>query len=191
MTTDWFDEVKTELLAQNPFRGSEYFRRFAGGALAREQAWGHVSQWYFLICWFPRMFSGISTRASTSLEVCASSDCAHHLLGPTTRARPVCLRRLRSAEPPISSKAPSPSYRLHLGYPRTPAWSRRPEMKAIARRFPAEPLKRFLWQLPTSCAYHRPGPDRRNEKVSQSDGGWRRSTLGRVAPSDGRQDHYL
>ena len=77
MTTDWFDAVKTELLAQNPFRGSEYFRRFASGALAREQAWGHVSQWYFLICWFPRMFSGIHSRCE-QLEV--RKDCARHLL---------------------------------------------------------------------------------------------------------------
>ena len=77
MTTDSFDAVKTELLAQNPFRGSEYFRRFASGALAREQAWGHVSQWYFLICWFPRMFSGIHSRCE-QLEV--RKDCARHLL---------------------------------------------------------------------------------------------------------------
>ena len=77
MTTDWFDAVKTELLAQNPFRGSEYFRRFSSGALAREQAWGHISQWYFLICWFPRMFSGIHSRCD-QLEV--RKDCARHLL---------------------------------------------------------------------------------------------------------------
>jgi len=77
MTTDWFDAVKTELLAHNPFRESEYFRRFSSGALAREQAWGHISQWYFLICWFPRMFSGIHSRCD-QLEV--RKDCARHLL---------------------------------------------------------------------------------------------------------------
>jgi len=62
MTTEWFETVTAELLAGNPFRESEYFKRFAAGALSREQAWGHVSQWYFLICWFPRMFSGIHAR---------------------------------------------------------------------------------------------------------------------------------
>ena len=77
MTTEWFEAVRTELLAQNPFRGSEYFKRFAAGSLTREQAWGHVSQWYFLICWFPRMFSGIHSRCD-ELEV--RKDCARHLL---------------------------------------------------------------------------------------------------------------
>jgi pyrroloquinoline quinone (PQQ) biosynthesis protein C len=78
MTTDWFDSVKTELLAQNPFRESEYFRRFSSGALAREQAWGHISQWYFLICWFPRMFSGIHSRCD-QLEV--RKDCLSRTSG--------------------------------------------------------------------------------------------------------------
>ena len=77
MTTDWFDAVKAELLAENPFRGSEYFKRFAAGTLTRDQAWGHVSQWYFLIEWFPRMFSGIHSRCD-ELEV--RKDCARHLL---------------------------------------------------------------------------------------------------------------
>jgi pyrroloquinoline-quinone synthase len=77
MTTEWFEAVKTELLSANPFRESEYFKRFAAGALSREQAWGHVSQWYFLICWFPRMFSGIHSRCDV-LEV--RKDCARHLL---------------------------------------------------------------------------------------------------------------
>jgi pyrroloquinoline-quinone synthase len=77
MMTDWFESVKTELLAHNPFRESEYFRRFAEGTLTREQAWGHISQWYFLICWFPRMFSGIHSRCD-ELEV--RKDCARHLL---------------------------------------------------------------------------------------------------------------
>ena len=77
MTTEWFESVKAELLARNPFRESEYFRRFAAGALSREQAWGHVSQWNFLICWFPRIFSGIHSRCD-ELEV--RKDCARHLL---------------------------------------------------------------------------------------------------------------
>ena len=77
MTTEWFETVKAELVARNPFRESEYFRRFAAGALTREQAWGHVSQWYLLICWFPRMFSGIHSRCD---ELDARKDCARHLL---------------------------------------------------------------------------------------------------------------
>ena len=77
MTTEWFEAVKAELLAHNPFRASDYFRRFAAGSLTRDQAWGHVSQWYFLICWFPRMFSGIHSRCE-ELEV--RKDCARHLL---------------------------------------------------------------------------------------------------------------
>ena len=75
--TEWFEAVKGELLARNPFRESEYFKRFAAGTLSTEQAWGHVSQWYFLICWFPRMFSGIHSRCD-ELEV--RKDCARHLL---------------------------------------------------------------------------------------------------------------
>jgi pyrroloquinoline quinone (PQQ) biosynthesis protein C len=77
MTTEWFETVRAELLAQNPFRGSEYFKRFAAGSLTREQAWGHVSQWFFLICWFPRMFSGIHSRCD---ELDVRKDCARHLL---------------------------------------------------------------------------------------------------------------
>jgi pyrroloquinoline-quinone synthase len=77
MTSEWFEAVTAELLAGNPFRESEYFKRFAAGKLTREQAWGHVSQWYFLICWFPRMFSGIHARCE-ELEV--RKDCARHLL---------------------------------------------------------------------------------------------------------------
>jgi pyrroloquinoline-quinone synthase len=75
--TEWFDAVKSELLARDPFRESVYFKRFAAGELSREQAWGHVSQWYFLICWFPRLFSGIHARCD-ELEV--RKDCARHLL---------------------------------------------------------------------------------------------------------------
>lgn len=74
---EWFEALKAELLARNPFRESAYFKRFASGELTREQAWGHVSQWYFLICWFPRMFSGIHSRCE-ELEV--RKDCARHLL---------------------------------------------------------------------------------------------------------------
>ena len=77
MSAEWFDTVKTELLAQNPFRESEYFKRFAAGTLSRDQAWGHLSQWYLVISWFPRMFSGIHSRCD-ELEV--RKDCARHLL---------------------------------------------------------------------------------------------------------------
>jgi len=77
MTTEWFESVKTELLAHNPFRESEYFKRFAAGSLSPEQAWGHVSQWYLVISWFPRMFSGIHSRCE---ELDVRKDCARHLL---------------------------------------------------------------------------------------------------------------
>ncbi len=77
MTTDWYEAAKTELVAQSPFHDSAYFQQFAAGTLTREQAWGHVSQWYFLICWFPRIFSGIHARCDV-LEV--RKDCARHLL---------------------------------------------------------------------------------------------------------------
>jgi len=77
VTTEWFDAVKAELLPHNPFRESEYFKRFAAGSLSRAQAWGHVSQWHFLICWFPRMFSGIHSRCD---ELDVRKDCARHLL---------------------------------------------------------------------------------------------------------------
>jgi|SRR5882762_350657 len=76
-TEDWFDALTAELLARSPFRDSEYFRRFASGGLSREQVWGHVSQHYLLIAWFPRIFSGIHTRCD-DLEV--RKDCARHLL---------------------------------------------------------------------------------------------------------------
>jgi pyrroloquinoline-quinone synthase len=77
LTTEWFEAVKAELLARNAFREAEYFKRFAAGTLSRAQAWGHVSQWYFLICWFPRMFSGIHSRCD---ELAVRKDCARHLL---------------------------------------------------------------------------------------------------------------
>ena len=75
--TRWFDAIKTELLGQNPFRESEYFKRFAAGALSTPQVWGHVSNQYLLVSWFPRIFSGIHARCD-ELEV--RKDCARHLL---------------------------------------------------------------------------------------------------------------
>jgi len=78
MTTEqWFDSLTADLLAQNPFRRSEYFKRFASGSLTREQVWGHIAQHYLLIAWFPRIFSGIHTRCD-DFEV--RKDCARHLL---------------------------------------------------------------------------------------------------------------
>jgi pyrroloquinoline-quinone synthase len=74
---EWFDSVTAGLLAQSPFRRSEYFRRFAAGTLTREQVWAHMAQHYLLIAWFPRIFSGIHTRCE-ELEV--RKDCARHLL---------------------------------------------------------------------------------------------------------------
>jgi pyrroloquinoline-quinone synthase len=73
----WFETVKTELLAQNPFRESEYFKRFAAGSLTKAQVWGHIGNQYLLVSWFPRMFSGIHARCD-ELEV--RKDCARHLL---------------------------------------------------------------------------------------------------------------
>ena len=78
MTTEnWFEALTAELLAQSPFRRSEYFTRFASGALSREQVWAHISQHYLLIAWFPRIFSGIHTRCD---DVEVRKDCARHLL---------------------------------------------------------------------------------------------------------------
>ena len=48
-TEHWFESLRDELLARNPFRGSEYFKRFAAGTLTREQAWGHIAQHYLLV----------------------------------------------------------------------------------------------------------------------------------------------
>jgi pyrroloquinoline-quinone synthase len=76
-TEQWYDTLTAELLARSPFRESEYFKRFAAGALTREQVWGHMSQHYLIIAWFPRIFSGIHTRCE-ELEV--RKDCARHLL---------------------------------------------------------------------------------------------------------------
>jgi pyrroloquinoline-quinone synthase len=78
MTTEaWYEALTAELLAQSPFRRSEYFKRFAAGTLSREQVWGHIAQHYLLIAWFPRIFSGIHARCE-DLEV--RKDCARHLL---------------------------------------------------------------------------------------------------------------
>src|SRR5881296_1663168 len=76
-TEDWFDALTAELLQQSPFRRSEYFRRFASGALSRADVWGHISQHSLLIAAFPRIFSGIHTRCE-DFEV--RKDCARHLL---------------------------------------------------------------------------------------------------------------
>ena len=76
-TEEWFDALTGELLARSPFRASEYFKRFAAGALTREQVWAHIAQHYLLIAWFPRIFSGIHTRCD-DFEV--RKDCARHLL---------------------------------------------------------------------------------------------------------------
>ena len=73
----WFEAVKTELLARSPFRESEYFKRFAAGSLTIPQVWGHISNQYRLVAWFPRIFSGIHARCE-ELEV--RKDCARHLL---------------------------------------------------------------------------------------------------------------
>src|SRR5947208_7443085 len=78
MTTEaWYEGVTATLLAESPFRRSDYFKRFASGTLTREQVWGHIAQHYLLIAWFPRIFSGIHTRCE-DLEV--RKDCARHLL---------------------------------------------------------------------------------------------------------------
>ena len=74
---EWFEALTAELLARSPFRRSDYFKRFADGALSREQVWGHVAQHYLLVAWFPRIFSGIHARCD-DLEV--RKDCARHLL---------------------------------------------------------------------------------------------------------------
>src|SRR5262249_23752593 len=74
---EWFEGVTSELVARSPFRRSEYFKRFASGALPRSQAWIHLSQHYLLIAWFPRIFSGIHARCD-DLDV--RKDCARHRL---------------------------------------------------------------------------------------------------------------
>ena len=73
----WYEALTAELVARSPFRESDYFKRFAAGALTREQVWGHMGQHYMIITWFPRIFSGIHTRCE-DFEV--RKDCARHLL---------------------------------------------------------------------------------------------------------------
>src|SRR5258708_11976587 len=78
MTTEECCEGATRtLLAQRPFRRSDYFKRFASGTLTRDQVWGHIAQHYLLIACFPRIFSGIHARCE-DLDV--RKDCARHLL---------------------------------------------------------------------------------------------------------------
>jgi len=74
---EWFHRVKTELLARSPYREAEYFARFGAGTLTRDQAWGHVSQNYFIVLYFPRIFSGIHARCD---ELAVRKECAKHLL---------------------------------------------------------------------------------------------------------------
>ena len=74
---EWFTRLKNELLAVCPYRESEYFKRFGTGTLTRAQAWGHVSQNYLIVVYFPRIFSGIHARCD-ELEI--RKDCARHLL---------------------------------------------------------------------------------------------------------------
>jgi pyrroloquinoline-quinone synthase len=74
---EWFEGLKTELLARCPYREGEYFKRFGAGNLTRDQAWGHVSQNYLIVVYFPRIFSGIHARCD-ELEV--RKECAKHLL---------------------------------------------------------------------------------------------------------------
>jgi len=76
-TYAWFEALKTELLARCPYREAEYFKRFGAGALAKEEAWGHVAQNFLIVQYFPRIFSGIHARCD-DLEV--RKECAKHLL---------------------------------------------------------------------------------------------------------------
>src|SRR5919106_1709226 len=92
MTNDeWFDALTQELLAQSPFRRSEYFKRFASGALTKEQVWGHIGQWYFLIAWFPRIFSGIHSRCVRPAAD-RPRDAGHHRLLPRPGPRGAVVR---------------------------------------------------------------------------------------------------
>src|SRR5262249_109368 len=74
---EWFHHLKSELIAKCPYRQAEYFKRFGAGLLSKEQAWGHVSQNYLIVVYFPRIFSGIHARCD-ELEV--RKECAKHLL---------------------------------------------------------------------------------------------------------------
>lgn len=79
MTTasEWFEALKTELLARCPYREAEYFKRFRAGSLTKAQAWGHVAQNFLIVQYFPRIFSGIHARCD-DLEV--RKECAKHLV---------------------------------------------------------------------------------------------------------------
>src|SRR5262249_24333833 len=74
---EWFHHLKSELIAKCPYKEAEYFKRFGAGLLSKEQAWGHVSQNYLIVVYFPRIFSGIHARCD-ELEV--RKECAKHLL---------------------------------------------------------------------------------------------------------------
>lgn len=73
----WYETLKEELVAENAFLKSEYFQRFGAGELDKEQVWGHLSQQYLLVSYFPRVLSGIHSRCDV-LEI--RKECAKHLL---------------------------------------------------------------------------------------------------------------
>src|SRR5207245_1375582 len=65
MTTEnWFEALTAELLAQSPFRRSEYFTRFASAALSREQVCAHISHHYLRLAFFRRLADEIPWSAS-------------------------------------------------------------------------------------------------------------------------------
>ena len=39
---EWFEALTQELLAQSPFRQSDYFKRFASGTLTKDQEIGRA-----------------------------------------------------------------------------------------------------------------------------------------------------
>ena len=75
--SSWYERVKDELVANTPYRKNEYFKRFADGRLARDEAWTHVAQAFLIVDYFPRMFSGIHSRCD-DLQI--RKECAKHLL---------------------------------------------------------------------------------------------------------------
>ena len=94
-TEEWFDGLTAELVARSPFRRSEYFKRFASGALTREEVWGHIAQHYLLVAWFPRIFSGIHSRCD-DLEV--RKDCALRLAHEIPWSAALCATALIAEE---------------------------------------------------------------------------------------------
>src|SRR5439155_13111655 len=48
-TEEWYEGVTATMLAESPFRRSDYFKRFASGTLTKAQVWGHIAQHYLLI----------------------------------------------------------------------------------------------------------------------------------------------